>query len=55
MSDVSKVNEGACRHTSLLQIPKPGASSIGYPCFYRCEGCGKECNELSEIGKLKSA
>ena len=44
--------EDACRHRSLLQVPKPGANSIGYPCFYRCEGCGKERNELKEYNEL---
>ena len=37
-----------CQHDSLLQVPKPGATSIGYPCFYRCESCGREFGELSD-------
>jgi len=38
-----------CAHRSLLQVAKPDANSSGYPCFYRCESCGNEYDELADV------
>jgi hypothetical protein len=37
-----------CQHETLRQLPKSTANSSGYPCFYRCDECGSESDNLSE-------